>query len=102
MALEKVAESLGCVGMRVEDPAELNGALTRAFALNRPVVIDVHSAGCVSFIYMMDLARSLMTSHGAKTALICNVQSAAGHIFVMSHGSDVERTDHGHDHGHQH
>ena len=39
----KVAESLGCVGMRVEDPAELSGALTRAFTMNRPVVIDVIS-----------------------------------------------------------
>lgn len=39
----KVAESLGCVGMRIEDPAELHDALTRAFAMNRPVVIDVIS-----------------------------------------------------------
>ena len=30
------------------------------------------------------------------------VVRASGHIFVMSHGSDVERTDHGHDRGHQH
>ena len=30
------------------------------------------------------------------------VVRASGHIFVMSHGSDVERTDHAHDHGHQH
>jgi zinc/manganese transport system ATP-binding protein len=35
------------------------------------------------------------------------VVRAGGHIFVMSHGSDVERTDHAHDHnhgdhGHQH
>ncbi|MGK5081971.1 3-oxoacyl-[acyl-carrier-protein] synthase III C-terminal domain-containing protein [Bdellovibrionota bacterium FG-1] len=44
-------------------------------------VIDVHSAGCVSFIYMMDLARALMTAYGAKSALICNVQNAAGQIF---------------------
>lgn len=44
-------------------------------------VIDVHSAGCVSFIYMMDMARALMTAYGAKTALICNVQNAAGAIF---------------------
>jgi zinc/manganese transport system ATP-binding protein len=30
------------------------------------------------------------------------VVRASGHIFVMSHGSDVERTDHSHDHGHHH
>ena len=37
----KVAESLGCVGIRVEKPAELPGALERALAARRPVVIDV-------------------------------------------------------------
>jgi acetolactate synthase I/II/III large subunit len=36
-----VAKSLGCVGMRVEEPAELGPALTRAFAANKPVVIDL-------------------------------------------------------------
>ena len=30
------------------------------------------------------------------------VVRAGGHIFVMSHGSDVERADHMHDHGHDH
>ena len=30
------------------------------------------------------------------------VVRASGHIFVMSHGSDVERTDHAHDHEHGH
>ncbi|OGA44928.1 MAG: hypothetical protein A3F74_25765 [Betaproteobacteria bacterium RIFCSPLOWO2_12_FULL_62_58] len=37
---KKVAESLGCVGMRVEKPAELPGALKQALAVRRPVVID--------------------------------------------------------------
>ncbi len=31
-----------------------------------------------------------------------NVVRAGGHIFVMSHGSDVERADHMHDHDHGH
>ena len=44
-------------------------------------IIDVHNGGCVSFVYMMDIARSLMASSGAKTAMICNVQNAAGRIF---------------------
>lgn len=44
-------------------------------------VYDLHSHGCVSFIAMMELARSLMTTSGAKTALICNAQTAAGRIF---------------------
>ena len=39
----KVAESFGCVGIRVERPDELNDALKRAIALNAPVVLDVVS-----------------------------------------------------------
>jgi acetolactate synthase-1/2/3 large subunit len=39
----KVAESLGCAGIRVEDPAKLDEALARAIAMKRPVVVDVVS-----------------------------------------------------------
>ena len=39
----KVAESFGCVGMRVEKPGELNEALKRAIAMDKPVVVDVVS-----------------------------------------------------------
>jgi len=44
-------------------------------------IIDHHNGGCVSFLYMVDVARALMSSGGAKTALICNVQNSAGRIF---------------------
>jgi acetolactate synthase-1/2/3 large subunit len=37
----KVAEAFGCAGIRVTDPGELDGALTRAIAMNKPVVVDV-------------------------------------------------------------
>ena len=36
----KVAESLGCVGLRVEKPADMAPALQKALAMKRPVVID--------------------------------------------------------------
>ena len=39
----KVAESMGCVGIRVEHPDEIKGALQKAFALNKPVVVEVIS-----------------------------------------------------------
>lgn len=39
----KVAESFGCAGMRVEQPSQLQDAIRRAFAMNRPVVIDAIS-----------------------------------------------------------
>lgn len=37
----KVAEGLGCVGMKVEEPADLTKALEKALSLNRPVVLEV-------------------------------------------------------------
>jgi acetolactate synthase-1/2/3 large subunit len=39
----KVAESFGCVGIRVEKPGDLHDALRRAIAMNKPVVVDVVS-----------------------------------------------------------
>ena len=36
-----VAEMMGCVGIRVEDPAELRPALARALTAGRPTVVDV-------------------------------------------------------------
>ena len=44
-------------------------------------VIDLHNTGCVSFIYMLELARVLMATTGARGALLCNVQNAAGRVF---------------------
>ncbi len=37
----KVAEGLGCAGIKVEDPGELPGALKKALSLGRPVVLEV-------------------------------------------------------------
>ena len=36
-----IAESMGCLGITVREPGEIAGALERAFAAERPVVIDV-------------------------------------------------------------
>ena len=37
----RIAEDMGALGIRVEKPADLPGALAQALAANRPVVIDV-------------------------------------------------------------
>jgi pyruvate dehydrogenase (quinone) len=37
----KMAEAMGVLGLRVEDPNELEGALKKAFAHNGPVLVDV-------------------------------------------------------------
>jgi 3-oxoacyl-[acyl-carrier-protein] synthase III len=44
-------------------------------------IVDLHNGGCVSFISMIAQAQALMTCHGAKTALLCNVQNAGGRLF---------------------
>ncbi len=44
-------------------------------------MLDLHNTGCVAFIYMMELARHLMQTTEAKTALICTAQTAAGRMF---------------------
>jgi acetolactate synthase-1/2/3 large subunit len=38
--LAKVAQALGCAAFRVEKPAELKDLLPKAFAMNKPVVLD--------------------------------------------------------------
>ncbi len=37
----KIAESIGCLGIRVTKPAQIAGALEQALAANKPAVIDV-------------------------------------------------------------
>ncbi|MDB5865644.1 MAG: ilvB [Betaproteobacteria bacterium] len=39
----KVAQAMGCGGIRVEQPGEIKGALEKAFAMNRPCVVEVMS-----------------------------------------------------------
>ena len=36
-----IAENMGALGIRVEKPSDLPGALDQAFSANRPVVLDV-------------------------------------------------------------
>jgi 3-oxoacyl-[acyl-carrier-protein] synthase-3 len=44
-------------------------------------VLDLHNTGCVSFVYMLELARLMLSTTAAKGALLCNVQNAAGRVF---------------------
>jgi acetolactate synthase I/II/III large subunit len=37
----RMAEEMGCVGIRVEKPGEIRGALERACAAGRPALVDV-------------------------------------------------------------
>jgi 3-oxoacyl-[acyl-carrier-protein] synthase III len=44
-------------------------------------VLDLHNTGCVSFIYMLELARLMLDTSDFRGALLCNVQNAAGRVF---------------------
>jgi zinc/manganese transport system ATP-binding protein len=70
---------------------QLLGAIDRVLYLgNRQAVLgtvdDVVTAPVLSRLYRTDI----------------DVIRAQGHIFVLSHGRDVERVEHSHDHGHHH
>jgi acetolactate synthase-1/2/3 large subunit len=41
VSFAKVAEDLGCFGIRVERPGDIRGALDRALASGRPAVVEV-------------------------------------------------------------
>jgi 3-oxoacyl-[acyl-carrier-protein] synthase-3 len=47
-------------------------------------LLDVANAGCASFVHMLGLARQLLTTTSARSALICNAQTAAGQLFTQS------------------
>ena len=46
-------------------------------------VLDLHNSGCVSFIYMLALARALLGQSDGNGALLCNVQNAGGRVFAQ-------------------
>lgn len=46
-------------------------------------LIDVHNSGCAAFVYMMKLARQIIATTDARSALICTVQNMAGQWFVQ-------------------
>uniref|UniRef100_UPI0034E01266 3-oxoacyl-ACP synthase III family protein n=1 Tax=Streptomyces flavofungini TaxID=68200 RepID=UPI0034E01266 len=47
-------------------------------------IVDLHNAGCASFMYMVELAQKIMADGAARTALIANVQNTAGSLFAQS------------------
>ncbi|MFF7635249.1 3-oxoacyl-ACP synthase III family protein [Kitasatospora sp. NPDC008050] len=62
--------------------------VARRLGLKPRWLLDVANAGCASFVQMIELARTILTTTDANTALICNSQSAAGQLFTQP---DVRR-----------
>jgi 3-oxoacyl-[acyl-carrier-protein] synthase-3 len=57
------------------------GEIAHRLGMERPWVLDVRNGGCVAFVHLMRLARSLLTSGSGQTALIAMAQNGAGKIF---------------------
>lgn len=56
-------------------------AVSHQLGLRPKAVFDLHSGGCVAFVTMLELAQSLMSTHGYRSALLCNVQNSGGRLF---------------------
>ncbi|MFE3190951.1 3-oxoacyl-ACP synthase III family protein [Nocardia sp. NPDC059240] len=46
-------------------------------------LIDLHNGGCASFVYGMKLARQILLSSDARSALVVTVQNVAGQVFTQ-------------------
>ncbi len=57
-------------------------SLARRLGAKPRQIVDLHNGGCVSFLFMMDIARALMQTTGARSALLGNVQTAGGRVFA--------------------
>ncbi|MFB7876948.1 3-oxoacyl-ACP synthase III family protein [Nocardia sp. NPDC056064] len=57
--------------------------LARRLGAHPTHVLDVHNGGCAAFVHMMALARMMMATSEAKTALIVATQNCAGPVFTQ-------------------
>jgi 3-oxoacyl-[acyl-carrier-protein] synthase-3 len=47
-------------------------------------VFDVQNGGCAAFVHMMQLARMILQTTDARTALIATIQNCAGPVFTQT------------------
>ncbi|MFC9662845.1 3-oxoacyl-ACP synthase III family protein [Nocardia sp. NPDC127606] len=57
--------------------------LARRLGARPSQVLDVHNSGCAAFVQMMSMARMMMATSEAKTALIVAAQNCAGPVFTQ-------------------
>ncbi|MBF6272714.1 3-oxoacyl-ACP synthase [Nocardia sp. 852002-20019_SCH5090214] len=58
--------------------------VARRLGMNPKWVFDVHNGGCAAFIHMMMLARMILQTTDARTALIATTQNTAGPVFTQT------------------
>lgn len=59
------------------------GEVAARLGINPEWLIDLHNGGCAAFVHAMKLARQLLASTDARSALIVTVQNSAGQIFTQ-------------------
>ncbi|MFR9750421.1 3-oxoacyl-ACP synthase III family protein [Nocardia sp. 004] len=58
--------------------------VARRLGIRPSFVYDVHNSGCAAFVHMMAIARMVLQSTPARTALIAATQNCAGPVFTQS------------------
>lgn len=56
----------------------------RRLGMRPTSVFDIHNGGCAAFVHMMSLARTILQTSSARTALLVATQNAAGQVFTQS------------------
>ncbi|MGV9412195.1 3-oxoacyl-ACP synthase III family protein [Nocardia sp. NPDC003693] len=59
------------------------GEMARRLNMRPRYVFDVHNGGCAAFVHMMWLARTVLRTTDARTALIVTTQNCAGPVFTQ-------------------
>ncbi|MFE6863335.1 3-oxoacyl-ACP synthase III family protein [Nocardia sp. NPDC057668] len=59
------------------------GELARRLNMRPRYVFDVHNGGCAAFVHMMWLARTVLRTTDARTALLVTTQNCAGPVFTQ-------------------
>ncbi len=57
-------------------------SVSRMLGAKPKFILDLHNSGCVSFVYMLAVARELIASGSVKSALLCCAQTSAGRVFA--------------------
>ncbi|WP_051023231.1 3-oxoacyl-ACP synthase III family protein [Nocardia pneumoniae] len=58
--------------------------VARRLGLRPSFVYDVHNGGCAAFVHMMAMARMVLQTTSARTALIAATQNCAGPVFTQT------------------
>ncbi|MGK8485214.1 3-oxoacyl-ACP synthase III family protein [Nocardia asiatica] len=58
--------------------------VARRLGIRPSFVYDVHNSGCAAFVHMMAMARMVLQTTSARTALIAATQNCAGPVFTQT------------------